>query len=151
MDYYSRFRKLTPEEEAERDLALFGEYDPGKYCGGIRTFQDVDPETVAKLIGRGFADPDEEQNNAPSIQEFLDFCAQHPQTKYTLGGYAVTRERPDCRVSVDQIRGEYRIPDGTPVSDVIEEILAFYERFRIADDVEVTPSDGYLVFYAWFD
>ena len=152
MSYYDRFKKLTEAEEIERDQILFGTYNPEEYSGGVRSFSRVAPEAIATLIEKGYADPDEEQNNSPCIQEFLDFCEQHPLVKYTLSGYTVSREREDCRVSVDQIFGILEMPkEDASIAEVIEEILAFYERFRYADDVEVAKDGDNLVFYAWYD
>lgn len=153
MGYYDKFRKLTEEEEVERDQMIFGMYDPEEYKrGGIRSFSRVDPKTVAALVEKGYANPDEAQNNSPCIQEFLDFCEQHPKTDYTLSGYTVSRERADCRVSVDQIIGILDMSkEGVTLNDAIEEILAFYERFRYADEIEVTQDGDSITFYAWYD
>lgn len=151
MGYYEKFRKLTDQEVAERDGLIFGSYDPEEYYGGVRRFCDVSPETVAKLIEKGYADPDDTQNDSPSIQEFLDYCEQHPEMGLTLGGYVVSKDRGDCRVTIDGIVGE--LPTGASVStaNAIAGIVSFYERFRYADELEAVQGTSAVALSAWYD
>lgn len=51
-----------------RDKMIFGKYRPNTYkFGGIRKFDNLDVETLGKLLEMNFADPEERQNLAPSI------------------------------------------------------------------------------------
>ena len=146
MDYYDKFRKLTPEEEAERDQILFGEYDTDAYGGGIRRFCGLTPEGMETLISKGYADPDERQNDCPSISEVLEFCKRHPG--FTMHGYAVSRERRDCRVSVEGVEANGGdVPtDGDAYKDIV---VDFAGLFRWADDFQIGGENS--AWYCWFD
>ena len=149
MGYYEKFRKLNDQEAAERDEMIFGIYDPEDYYGGVRNFEGVPPETIAKLVEKGYADPEEAQNSSPSIQEFLDFCGQHPEMGLTLSGYVVSKDRSDCRVTVDGIAGE--LPIGASADKAIAGLISFYETFRFADDLTVDQGTSSIVLSAWYD
>ena len=151
MGYYEKFRKLTDQEAAERDTLIFGSYDPEAYLGGVRRFYDVSPETVAELVKKGYANPDETQNDSPSIQEFLDFCEQHPEMGLTLGGYVVSNDRSDCRVTIDGIAGELPTGASGSTANAIDGIVSFYERFRYADELEVDQGTCAVALSAWYD
>ena len=148
MGYY---RKLTDQEIVERDEIIFGIYDPEDYYSGVRNFEGVPPETIAKLVEKDYADPKETQGGSPSIQEFLDYCEQHPEMGLTLSGYVVSNGRSDCRVTIDGISGE--LPTGASVStaSAIAGIVSFYETFRFADDLDVDQGTSSVALSAWYD
>ena len=118
-----------------RDEIIFGEYDPKLYLGGVRYFTDMTLETIKMLVKTGFADPEDRQNEAPSIEEFISFMEANEG--YVLGGYTVTDERSDYRISIDRI-------EKTEPIYTKEELEAFVDFARWADDFE---TDG----YAWWD
>lgn len=146
MGYYDRFKKLTAEQERERDLLIFGEHDPEKYMGGIRHYENLDPEVMDILIQKGYANPDESQNDCPDISECLDFCKRHEGFK--LHGYVVSRERNDCRVSVEGVEAN----GGDVVNqgpEYVDTIIDFVQMFRHADDFQIGGENS--AWYCWFD
>ena len=146
MGFYDRYKKLTPEQERERDLILFGDHDPERYWGGTRHYSDLSPEGMEDLIRKGYADPEEEQNSCPSIGECLDFCKRHKG--FRMHGYAVCRERGDCRVSVEGVEADPEaVPYGTPEYD--ETVQDFVDLFRLADDMQI--GNRTTDWYCWFD
>lgn len=105
------------------------------YCGGIAPFSDKFPSEIRNLILLGFCDPKESQNAGPSVQELLEFCEAHP--KFTLSGYAVAPERPDCRITIDSIEA--------PDTLTAKEQEAFVMFARLADEFSLHPPR------AWWD
>lgn len=81
-------------------------------------------DTLKELIGRRFADPEERQNLAPTLDEFVYFAERLPKNvSITFDGYVVSILRDDYRVSIDAI------------------------TVRADDDVHITQDS----FYAWWD
>ena len=126
--------KMNKDVET-RDIKLFGEYDPNKYMGGIRNFDQIDVSTLKWLVENNYANPDEQQNLAPSIQEFIDFMETHEG--YFAGGYAVSEKRDDYRVSIDNISRNTDIPTK-------DEIAAFVNFASSADELDAKG-------FAWWD
>lgn len=100
-------------------------------------FYDLDVEILKILLDEKFANPDEYQNEAPTIQKFYDFMVKHPEFK--AHGYATGGTRTDYRVSVEGVKG---IPSG------YESRYAFYKMFRLADEFD-EYHDG--TFRCWYD
>jgi hypothetical protein len=122
----------------ERDRMLFGHViEWVEENGGVEHFRDLSVATLKELIARNFADPDERQNDSPSIGQFLQFLEKYPHVK--AHGYAVSPNREDYRVSLEGV--EY---DG-PVS------AELYRDFRAlsssADDFVCTHER----LYCWYD
>ena len=110
-------KKLTVKQQEQRDALIFTEKTmmrssfvyQDRYIGGTRHFEHLKPVVMRELLRLGFADPNEKQNDAPSLREFGDFIASIPENvDVELSGYAVSREREDHRVSINGIliRGE---------------------------------------------
>ena len=145
------FHHLTAEEAAKRDEIIFGkpfsEQDNEEYYwGGTRAYSGLTPEQMRKLIELGFADPEEEQNDCPSIEECLEFCERHPG--FTMHGYVVSHERHDCRVSVEGVEAAAdTVPDE---GEEYEKLLHDYvDTFRHADDFTIGgKGKGW---HCWFD
>lgn len=97
--------------------------------GGIKHFKRLKPAALYKLIDQQFADPDDYQNMAPTIQEFLEFAQKYPELKPTFSGYAVESKRDDYRVSIDEIVLE------NPVINSRSTLIAFAELTRNSDDI----------------
>jgi hypothetical protein len=104
------------KDEKRRDTIIFGDYHPEVapinyqnfkfgpgHTGGIRRFNNMSPATLQQLVEEGFADPQECQNEGPSIYVMLQFAEKHPEWQLTFEGYAVSKDRDDYRVTVDGI------------------------------------------------
>lgn len=140
------YTKLTPEQEAERDTIIFGKYDPNAYGGGCRSFRKLDPRKMSKLIKLGYAHPDATQGSCPDIEACLKFCRSHKG--FRMHGYVVSRERNDCRVSVEGVEA-----NGSDVVDrgaaYVDTIIDFVDLFRFADDLQIGGENS--AWYCWFD
>ena len=119
-----------------RDEMIFGEYNPERYSGGCRNFDEMNLETIKELIDKGFCDPDECQNSSPTVEEFVNFIANHEG--WYLNGYAITDKRHDYRVSITGMCKERMIED-------IDELKDFVEFARFADEFDMKFG------YAWWD
>ena len=128
--------ELTEDQFDERD-AIMSKYRRmeapfnGSFCGGVCYYTDLDLKTLELLVEKGYADPEERQNSAPSIGEIMDVMRRNPGL--TAHGYYVTRERDDARISVEGVAG---IIDPNDLG-----------IFRGADEFDYDGKD----FYCWFD
>ena len=129
--------KELNKDIATRDKILFGKYRPNTYkFGGIRKFDNLDVETLGKLLEMNFADPEDRQNLAPSIQEIYEFMRKYP--KYKAHGYAVSDEREDYRISIEGVE------KGEP-HESIDEFQDYMNVFRFSDAFD------YHTMFCWFD
>ena len=69
--------------------------------GGIRSFEMINLETLKKLRDNNFLYLEDQQNDSPSIEEFISTLEKYPSA--TVSGYAVSPYRPDYRISIDSI------------------------------------------------
>lgn len=119
-----------------RDTMIFGSFDREKYMGGVRKFSNLPCSVLMNLVTEDFADPEETQNNSPTIREFIEFMKKY--AGYTAHGYVVIDTRDDYRVSVEGI-------DKGGDADSIEELKEFVKLCRWADDLDVDTM------YCWYD
>lgn len=124
-------------KDNERRCEILGISGDFRY-GGCQSFQDVTVEQLNQLVAENFADPNDGHNDAPSIAEFIEFMEAHDG--FTVGGYAISPERNDYRVSIDSISYEGCMYDA-------ETLMDFVSMFRYADEFRV--GDGSM--WAWFD
>jgi hypothetical protein len=95
------------------------------------------PVTVLKqLVKLKFADPEETQNESPSIKEFIEFMEANLEC--TAHGYIICHKRGDYRVSVEGI--EQRPSD-------LASRRNFFDTFRHADELDVFDD----VMRCWYD
>lgn len=106
--------------------------------GGCQSFYDVTVEQLKQLVEEKFADPNDQHNYAPSIAEFIEFMENHDG--FTVGGYAISPERNDYRISIDSISYNGYGCDN-------ETLMDFVSLFRFADEFNI--CDGTM--WAWFD
>lgn len=106
------------------------------YRGGVAHFEGLTVESLTKLVEMDFADPDEQQNSAPTIAEILDFMLRNP--RFTAHGYVVDPRRADVRVSLEGVALNEKPTD--------KERDDFVSTFRHADDFSFKTNC-----YAWFD
>lgn len=116
---------------------LLNPFYVGKSFGGIRRFAGLPLTVLESLISDGFADPDDAQNNAPTLGEIRDFLRDNPG--YTSHGYAVSEDRDDYRISLEGVE--------FIGSTTVEQVTAFGSMFGHAD--EITIGEGRL--HCWFD
>ena len=119
----------------KRDEIIFGEYDEEQYMGGVRDFERMDVDTLKMMVEMKYADPKEQQNNSPTIAEFIEFMEENEG--YTVGGYVVSIHRNDYRVSIESIDSDE--PFGT-----FEQLEKFCKFARWADEFDTRG-------YAWWD
>ena len=118
----------------KRDNIIFnGKVD---YSGGICSFNNMDYETLEKLVALKFADPEDAQNSAPTLLEFLTFMKKHPC--FLAHGYVVESKRSDYRVSIEGLQG---------ATNNQEELKSFREFNKYAD--ERVARKGYQ--WSWWD
>ena len=120
-----------------RDTFLFGKYDANKYKpGGCRNIDRLTYKDVQYLMELNFIDPDESQNDSPTTKEMYGFLKDHP--KFYASGYAISPDRDDYRITIDEIRCDGDIE--------IEELKDFIEFAVGADEIRVRPNCR-----AWWD
>lgn len=130
-----------------REHLIFGEdYKPGNYGirgSLVRHFKGMNIVTAEALIAQGFLDPNETQNDSPTVREFIDFAKEHLDADFRFHGYAVGPEREDCRVSFDGIESSKDAISKETLLDFVKTFLVKYH----ADDADV--NDDWLM--CWYD
>lgn len=126
------------------------DFDEDKYkFGGTYHFKDLSFEKLKKLIELRFADPEDAQNDAPTIKQFYDLVnnhfEQHPEiTEYiSFHGYVVSHRRDDYRVSIE---GLYLNWFGVEIDEFVNEVISLC---RHADEFDLDIVKKEL--YCWFD
>ena len=132
------YRTNFNPDEARR-LEIIG-LNPGNGYD-IARFNGLKHEQIQLLLDENFADPDETQNDSPSIQEFLEFLKANPS--FRAHGYIVTPRRNDCRVTLEGVE----LAKGADPST--EEIQAFIDLCHGSD--EFTCDLKGKQFYGWWD
>lgn len=130
-----------------REHMIFGEdYKPENYGprgSTVRRFKGMGIVAAEALITQGFLDPEERQNDSPTVREFIDFAKDHLDANFRFHGYVVGPEREDCRVSIEGIQSGY--------DDINKEtILDFVKMFMVnypANDTDVRYDN----LYCWYD
>lgn len=122
----------------ERDTILWGEpKDWSHSMSGIFSFRNLSAMKCRELLEKGFADPEDCQNSAPSFLEITEFLERNPN--FTGHGYAVSPDRNDYRVTIEGVEAH------GPLSN--SEKNEFVDLFRQADDFTLKDD----VAFAWFD
>ena len=100
-------------------------------------FYGLSVDVLEILIAEGFIDLDENQNNSPTTEEFLEFMKKYPGVK--AHGYVIGCDREDCRTTLEGLSfmGEVTFPM----------LVDFTEMCRFADEF-VIGEDG---LYSWWD
>lgn len=129
-------KDFTFNKDQDTRDKLLGIPPTAKYGGGIEAFTGLTAETLRQLVDQSFADPEDAQNSAPTIGEFLEFMEAHP--KFRAFGYAVGIKRSDYRVSIEGCE----CAKGASEKDQRD----FTSMFRFADDFKVGRRC-----FCWFD
>lgn len=135
------YKTPTNQQIADlRDPIIFGEpYNPQKYLGGCRRFEQLNLEQLTQLEALGALDMDDAQNESPTISEILAFLTSRDTEGWYAGGYCISPDRGDFRISIDAVG------KSTPPSR--DDLIDFVKMFRYADELSI--DDGSL--YCWFD
>jgi len=128
------FKYNKDQKRRDELLGIKGKRDTYKLSSYSR-FDDLSVETLGILLDEKFINPEEKQNDAPSVGEFYDFMVKHPE--YKAIGYAIGLERTDYRTSIEGLTGEGKN---------IGAILDFAVKFRLADEFDI---EGYQ--RCWYD
>lgn len=110
---------------------------PRKDYDSYVRFDDVSVDKIIHLLDLGIADPEEVQNDAPSIEEIVNFLKIHPEVK--AGGYVIFPPRKDIRVSIELLKY-----DGEIDRDMAIDLANFS---RTAQEFNLTKNS----FRAWWD
>jgi hypothetical protein len=125
-----------PSDIDLRDV-LLQPYFSDEAHGGIRPFKRVPLDILEKLILHGFVHLGK-WNSCPGVQDlFWPFLRRHPE--FTAHGYAVSKERKDCRIAIEGVECD------APMT--IETVIDFAKTFRFADDFNLTPTRA----RCWYD
>lgn len=128
---------ILNRDEKVRDEIIFGKYEPEKYVGGIRRFDDLSLGNLLKLVRCEFIDVNERHNSCPHVETILLFMERY--SGYFASGYAVSAERDDYRVSLDGLKK-------TGILTEVEKADAL-SLFGKADDFRLDENG----LYCWFD
>ena len=108
-----------------------------------RRYARVPLSVMQRLVKEGAADPNETQNDSPSIKEFIDF-AEEFQKKFNIPvlfhGYQIAL-RDDARVSVEGVLVEGALS--------VESLASAVYFLRHADEITVGDNRNYV--WAWWD
>ena len=115
----------------------------GPHGSYTQRFKGMSITAAEALIAHGFLDPEETQNDSPTVREFIDFAKEHLDANFTFHGYVVGPERNDCRVSFEGIESNNDEISKETLLDFVKMFLVEYP----ADDTDV--GDDRL--YCWYD
>jgi hypothetical protein len=95
---------------------------------------NITREQLEALLHENLIDPDEQQNDSPTVKDFLEFLKRNPSF-YAIG-YIISPNRPDYRISIDGVEAK---------SCTKAELVNFRKIFRKADLYIEKPP------HAWYD
>lgn len=95
---------------------------------------------LGALLAEGIADPKENQNDSPTIQELYDMGDKNT----TYEGYVVFPPRTDARISVDGIHFEFL--DAKGASQKMEQMYKYKP-----DELDKSNHAGTYTVRAWWD
>ena len=121
------FEKYTEEQDKER-CELVGVNDKS-FSGGCASFSGMTYKTLQELVDKGYADPEDSQNDSTTLGEYLEFMKKHPRFK--AHGYVVSNDRNDRRVTIEGLEAGQVTPD---------ELQDFINLDRYADEFEAMQS-----------
>lgn len=123
-----------------RDQIIFGDKLPN-YTGGCAGFSGLTLHKLRELLRRKFADPEDRQNDSPSIREFYNFAKRWKYQEIGFHGYVISPERDDYRISIEGL--EYIGFLNTKI------VMDFTNLCRDADEFSIDTQQGFL--YCWYD
>jgi len=134
-----------PQDEIKGREKLLGKYykrynkDSEYWGGGINKFESVPVDVLQELVKKGYLDINQNQNNSPTTEEFIDYLLSiDKKHKVTAHGYAISKARSDCRVTIEGLKVES--PETLKDPDFI---VSWYNFNRGADELDKN--------YSWWD
>lgn len=128
------FKKYTDKQDQERYDLLNVSTING--FGGCTNFRFVNVNTLKELVKKGYLDPEDKQNDAPTAGEFIKFMEKYPEFK--AHGYIIDNEREDRRITIEGVSG---YPQSEEAKEAFEEMFLNADEFNIEDDE----------YYCWYD
>ena len=121
----------------DRELILFGRvYDITNYTGGVSYFKGLSAAKLHLLMDLGFADPEDRQNNCPTIKKVYKFLQKMEDmgcSGWTAHGYAVAGYRDDYRISIEGVAFERDFPMTEPERHLFEVVFGDADEFECGD------------------
>lgn len=122
-----------------RDSLLKLEVDWEDKMNRVVKFEPFRIDILESLINEKFINPQDRQNNSPTVNEMLGFMRKYPAV--FAYGYAVTPKRRDYRVSLEGL--------AVNQEDVTEELKkAFLGFCKSATEIHTEDVNGLL---SWWD
>lgn len=126
-----------------RDEIIFGNYLASRYELGGCARADINYDQLKKLIDEDFIDMDENQNDSPSTQDFVnDINGFENDVSFEI--YAISPDRGDYRVTIEGINISFYNEDK-------EALCYFVEQWRYADEFNIYEQGGEYHIRAWWD
>ena len=142
------FGKTFDWENPESDKEVNRNNFRGRILGGICHFDKLDFSTLGFLIKEHFVDPEENQNNSLTIEEFYEFMMEwDDKANIFAHGYVVSPLRKDYRISIEGIQVDPFIKGVKGETFDKKFILDFVDLFRFADEFKLTETEA----FCWYD
>jgi hypothetical protein len=116
--------------------------------GDCEFFEDLTLDKLAQLLEENFAEPQQTQNNSPTIQEFYEFGQKSQNLGYEpfFIGYVVSPDREDYRTSIEGI--QMSLEAETIDSRIYADFVSAFKRFaETAHEKDISSR----LLYAWWD
>ena len=101
-------------------------------------FEELPVDVLKELVKLKLADPEETQNESPTIAEFIEYMEKYSSAK--AHGYIISFARDDYRVSVEGITQQATRCD-------LETRKEFFKFFRYADELDPFSE----IMRCWYD
>lgn len=124
-------------KDTARRAEILGDALAPTSWGGIQNYDYATLSQLELLLKENFADPNDQQNEAPTFLQFVEFMRENPEV--TAHGYIVEPHREDYRVTIE---GLYLEAEHV----TLESKFAFVQFNAEADELE---TDGDL--RSWWD
>lgn len=126
-----------------RDEIIWGDYNEKRYLSGGCARFDITAEKMKQLIDEDFVDLQENQNESPTTEEFMNAilgCEDWVQFE----AYAISPDRDDYRITIEGI--DIWIPAPHEY-----DMCRFVEEFRYADEFSLNADENGYHLRAWWD
>ncbi|MGG1516380.1 hypothetical protein ABE504_13255 [Paenibacillus oryzisoli] len=122
-----------------RDKLLKLEVDWEDKMNRVIKFEPCQVDILESLVNQKFINPQDRQNNSPTVKEILEFMRKHPAL--FVYGYAVSPKRRDFRISLEGLAVNQE-----DVTDELKE--AFLDFCKGATEIHTEGVNGLLSWWA---